>query len=108
MRSVFITFLLLLLAGGLAAEPLNKDQREQAWRLFSALGCRACHDFNKSGSNLAGSLDRIGLKLSEEMILQRLQMPAEKLPRGEKFMPSYQTTPTEQLKLLSRFLAERK
>jgi len=108
MRSVFITLLLMLVAGALQAEVQSQGQQEQAWRLFSALGCRACHDFNKSGSNLAGSLDRIGLKLNEEEILQRLLIPADQLPRGEKFMPSYQTTPIEQLKLLSRFLAERK
>ncbi len=108
MKSVFFTFLLLALASGLQAEPLSKDQQQQAWRLFTALGCRACHDYDKSGSNLAGSLDRIGLKLSEENILKRLQMSPEAIPRGDKFMPSYKTTPIEQLELLSRFLANHK
>ena len=108
MRSVFFTFLLLVLCGGVHAEPLTQDQQQQAWRLFKALGCRACHDFDKSGSNLARSLDRIGRKLNEAEILQRLQMSPQEIPRGKKFMPSYRTTPPEQLDLLSRFLAERK
>ena len=108
MRSVFFTFLLLVHCGGVHAEPLTQDQQQQAWRLFKALGCRACHDFDKSGSTLAGSLDRIGLKLNEAEILQRLQMPSQKIPLGKEFMPSYRTTPPEQLGLLSRFLAARK
>ena len=108
MKIFFSTLLLLILAGNLHAALLTKAQQQQALRLFSAFGCRACHDFEKSGSNIAGSLDRIGLKLSKEKILQRLQLPPEELGRGEKFMPSYQTTPPEQLELLSRFLAARK
>ena len=108
MRAVFLTLLLLAVSGILHAEPLSESQNQRARHLFLDLGCRACHDFDKSGSNLAISLDRIGLKLSEETILQRLQLPPEKLDQGAKFMPSYQTTPIEQLKLLSRFLANRK
>ncbi len=108
MKSVFFTFLLLALAANLHAEPLTKTQQQQALRLFSAFGCRACHDFENSGSNIAGSLDRIGLKLRKEQILQRLQLPPEEVGQGEKFMPSYQTTPADQLELLSRFLASRK
>jgi hypothetical protein len=108
MRSVFFTFLLFFFASGLYAEPLSENQRQQAQRLFSALGCRACHDFARSGSNLAGPLGRIGLKLNAESILERLQLPPEKLTEGDKFMPSYQSTPLEQLQILSRFLANRK
>ena len=108
MRFVIFTLLLLALSTSLQAEPLTHDQEQQARRLFTALGCRACHDFNKSGSTLAGSLDRIGLKLGEAEILKRLQLPPADIPEGEKFMPSYQTTPLEQLELLSRFLANRK
>ncbi len=108
MKPVFFIFLLIILSSELHAEPLTENQQQQAHRLLTALGCRACHDFNKSGSNLAISLDRIGLKLSEAEILQRLQLPPEKLDEEEKFMPSYQTTSIEQLKLLSRFLANRK
>ena len=108
MRSIFFIILLLVISSGLHAEPLTTDQKQQAWRLFTALGCRACHDFNKSGSNLAGSLDRIGLKLGEEEIFQKLQQAPKEQRQTDKFMPSYQTTPTKQLRLLSRFLANRK
>jgi hypothetical protein len=104
-----ITLLLLLClnATGYAA-PLNENEQQLARRLFVTLGCRACHDFEKSSSTLAGSLDRIGLKLGETRILELLLLPPGKIGHGDKFMPSYQTTPIEQLKLLSRFLAERK
>ncbi len=108
MKPVFFIFLLLILSNGLHAEPLTKDQHQQAQRLFIALGCRACHDLNESGSNLAKPLDRIGLKLNEAEILHRLQQPPGKMGPKDKFMPSYQTTSIEQLKLLSRFLANRK
>lgn len=108
MKLILPIFLLLILSSGLQAEPLSKDQQLQAQRLFTALGCRACHDFNKSGSNLAISLDRIGLKLNEAEILQKLQQPPRKMDPEDRFMPSYQTTSIKQLKLLSRFLANRK
>ena len=108
MKPVFILFLLLILSSGLQAEPLSENQHQQAQRLFTALGCRACHDFNKSGSNLAISLDRIGLKLNETEILQKLQQTHDNKNPEDKFMPSYQTTSLEQLELLSRFLANRK
>jgi len=108
MKPVLILFLLLILASGLQAELLSKTQQQQAQRLFTALGCRACHDFNKSGSNLAISLDRIGLKLNEAEILRKLQQPPGKMGPEDKFMPSYQTTSLEQLELLSLFLANRK
>lgn len=108
MISGFITFLSLFVFCGLvSAAPLGEREEQQARHLFAVLGCRACHDFEQSGSNLAGSLDRIGLKLNEAKILERLQLPPVKLGTGDKFMPSYQKTPIEQLKLLSRFLAER-
>ncbi len=108
MKSIFPLLILLLLSSGAQAEPLSKGESQLARQLFSALGCRACHDFDKSGANLAGSLDRIGLKLNEEKILTRLKQPPAAEQGGNKFMPSYQTTPIEQLKLLSRFLANRK
>ncbi len=108
MRPVLFTLLLLGLCTPLHAEPLSKSEYRQAQRLFVALGCRACHDFEKSGSTLAGSLDRIGLKLNEEEILRRLQLAPEERDEANKYMPSYQTTPADQLKLLSRFLAARK
>ncbi|WP_020677177.1 c-type cytochrome [Geopsychrobacter electrodiphilus] len=105
---VAITLLLSTLTSPLLAADLTSEQSAQARQLFTALGCQACHDFNKSGSTLAPSLDRIGLKLNAEQILARLQLPAQKLGQGEKFMPSYRTTAPAQLELLSRFLAQRK
>lgn len=108
MKIVYFTFLLLLCGGSLAAQPLSQAEDAEARRLFAALGCQACHDFDKSGSNLAPPLDRIGLKLSQEQILERLQRPPGQTGAGKNFMPAYDSTPPEQLKLLSRFLAGRK
>lgn len=108
MRALLPLFLLLLLAGPALAAELNATQQREAARLFTALGCRGCHDFAKSGSTLASSLDRIGLKLSAAQILQILQQPPQQSPPGEKFMPSYRTTPRAQLELLSDYLAARK
>lgn len=108
MRLIFSLFFLLVLTNNLYAKPLTKAERQQARQLLSALGCRACHDFEQSGSTLAPSLNRIGLKLNAEQILQLLNLRPEKLGSEKKFMPSYQTTPRAQLTLLSRFLANRK
>lgn len=101
-------FLLLLSSVNLRAEQLNPEQLQEAQQLLYRLGCLGCHDFNDSGASLAPSLDRIGLKLGEEEIFKQLDQPSETLGRGRKFMPSYQTTPIEQRRLLSRFLANRK
>jgi len=109
MRTILaITLLLATLLSPLQAAELTPEQGQQARLLFTALGCQACHDFDKSGSTLAPSLDRIGLKLSAEQIMARLQLPPLKSDQGKNFMPSYQTTAPEQLELLSRFLARRK
>lgn len=108
MKTISLSILFILFCSPLVAAPLSEADQKEAWRLFVALGCQGCHDFNRSGSNLAESLDRIGLKLNEAQILERLQRPPERHGKGDKFMPSYQTSPITQLKLLSRFLAERK
>lgn len=108
MKLFALTLLLLLFSNNLSAEPLSAKEKQRARSLLLALGCRACHDFDQSGSNLSISLDRIGLKLEEDAILKQLQKPAEKLGKGEKFMPSYRTTAPDQLKLLSHYLAQRK
>lgn len=106
---VWLSFFLLLLSSfNLQAEQLSYEQAQQAEQLLYRLGCLGCHDFNASGARLAPSLDRIGLQLDEAGIFKQLDQPAEALGRGEKFMPSYQTTPVEQRRLLSRFLANRK
>jgi hypothetical protein len=101
-------FLLLLSSVNLWAEQLSPEQSQEAQQLLYRLGCLGCHNFNDSGANLAPSLDRIGLKLGEEAIFRQLAQPSENLGHGQEFMPSYQTTPLEQRRLLSRFLANRK
>lgn len=108
MRLTALTLLILLCASPLAAQPLSAAEHTEARRLFVALGCQGCHDFNQSGSTLAGSLDRIGLKLDETQILELLLRTPQQTAAADKFMPSYNTTPRAQLERLSRFLAGRK
>jgi len=108
MHVLLTIFLLLLSSAGLRAEELSPAQRLEAEQLLHRLGCLGCHDFNASGANLAPSLDRIGLKLDENAIFKQLDQPPAALGSGEKFMPSFQTTPAAQRRLLSRFLANRK
>ena len=109
MKILAASICLLLITTAAIAQPLTPEEEQEARRLLVVFGCRACHDFEKSGSTLAPSLDRIGRKLDEQAILKRLQRPPakKKVPR-DKFMPSYRSTPAEQLELLSRFLAGRK
>lgn len=101
-------FLLLLGSANLRAEVFSHEQSQEAQQLLYRLGCLGCHDFNASGASLAPSLDRVGLKLDADAIFKQLSYPPAVLGSGEKFMPSYQTTPVEQRRLLSRFLANRK
>ncbi len=108
MRLTALTFLFLLCTAPLLAQPLTVAEETEARQLFVALGCQACHDFDKSGSKLAASLDRIGLRLDEAQILERLQRTPRQAAAAEPFMPSYSSTPLAQLKLLSRFLAGRR
>ncbi len=108
MKIICLTILLFALALPLRAESLSSDQNREAGRLFAALGCRGCHGFAPGENGFGPSLDRIGLKLDAAQILQRLQLAPEELGQGEKFMPSYRTTPIDQLELLSRYLAARK
>ncbi len=108
MKAILLPLLLIILGTPALAAPLTSEEQQQARQLFVDLGCRACHDFEKSGATLARSLDRIGLKLDQKTILQRLQQLPEQLGEGDMFMPSYRTTPRAQLELLSHFLAERK
>jgi hypothetical protein len=109
MRSIIAIILSLsVFCAPLAAAELPPEEQRLAKKLLSDLGCKACHDIDKSGSTLAGSLERIGLKLDAAQIQARLQRPSKDLGQGKNFMPSYQTTAPEQLELLSRFLANRK
>jgi ubiquinol-cytochrome c reductase cytochrome b subunit len=88
---------LLLTATAFAAEP-----EVQARRLLNALGCKACHKFNGDGGSLAPVLDQIGSRLTKEQIERHLAAHAETRTHG--FMPSFSTTPADELKILSDFL----
>lgn len=83
---------------------LAEDDEARARRLINGLGCKACHSFEQSGSTLAPPLDRIGSRLTPEQITEKIVTY-----RGEEtkpFMPSYATTPQEELNTLIQFLAQ--
>jgi len=104
MRHLLLTMLLLLCCGLLQTSLAvsDDDQEVRARRLFNALGCKACHQFGGDGGSLAPALDQIGSRMTREQIEQHLAAHAETRTRG--FMPSYSTTPTDELKILSDFL----
>jgi hypothetical protein len=109
MRSIIASILILsVFCAPLVAAELTPEEQRLAKKLIRDLGCQACHDLDKSGSTLAGSLERIGLKMDAAQIQARLQRPVEDLGRSKNFMPAYHSTTPDQLKLISRFLANRK
>ena len=95
--AVLLCFCLLFTSLASAADP-----ELQARRLLNALGCKACHRFGGDGGSLAPALDKIGSRRTKAQIEQYLSADAE--TRKDGFMPSYGTTPAEELKLLSDFL----
>ncbi len=104
MRHLMLTVIFLFCSGLLQAPFAGADdeQEVQARRLLNALGCKACHQFGGDGGSLAPALDQIGSRLTKAQIEQHLATHAE--PRTGGFMPSYRTTPADDLKMLSEFL----
>jgi len=106
MTKSFPTLLFLALALlttlAVAAEPSEAEARH----LFNALGCKACHRFDGQGGSLAPPLDQIGSRMTRAQI--QAHLVAHREPRGNGFMPSYSTTSTEELELLSDFLYSHK
>ena len=102
MRQQLTTSVVLLCFCLLTSPAGATDSEVQARRLLNALGCKACHRFGGDGGSLAPALDRIGNRRTKEQIEQQLSAHAETSKHG--FMPSYRTTPADDLKLLSDFL----
>ena len=92
----FILFCLLLTSAASAA-----DSEAQARRLFNALGCKGCHQFEGDGGSLAPALDQIGSRLSKAQIETHLATHAE---TRKSIMPSFSTSSHDELKTLSEFL----
>lgn len=87
--------------------PAGAEENEaRARRLINALGCKACHSFERSGSMLAPPLNRIGARLTLPQLQEK--MAEHKPEEGEKFRPSYATTPPEDMDAILQFLATRK
>lgn len=98
-RTLLLPALLLCLSLPAMAE--NDETR--ARRLINGLGCKACHSFEQSGSTLAPALDRIGSRFSQQQLLETLSQHRD--VDSKPFMPSYATTPEEELNILLQFLA---
>jgi len=93
------TFYLLLYANAGAVE---KHPDLEARNLINALGCKGCHTLEADGASLAPELDQIGSRMTRAQINQHLAAHAESRQQG--FMPSYNTTPKEDLEKISNFL----
>ena len=87
--------------------PANaEDSEARARRLMNALGCKACHSFEQSGSDLAPPLDRVGERYTLEQLKAKLSLHRNQSTMTA--MPSYATTPDEDLIDILQFLAARK
>ena len=103
MRQQLTTTMFLLLFSLLLTFPATAEESEvQARRLLNALGCKGCHSFEGDGGSLAPALDQIGSRLTGEQIEKHLAAHTETRKQG--FMPSYNTTAEDKLKILSDFL----
>ncbi|HKJ05046.1 MAG TPA: c-type cytochrome [Geopsychrobacteraceae bacterium] len=83
-----------------------EDAESRARRLMNALGCKACHSFEQSGSILAPSLNRVGARLTLQQLQEKLT--AHRKSKSNSLMPSYATTPAEDLNAILQFLSEHK
>lgn len=96
--------LLLLFSFFIISLPSFAEERapSDALELIKSLGCRACHKLAGEGGTLAPELDKIGSRKTAKQIEQHLA--AHLKPNPDAFMPSYNTTSQEELKLLSDYL----
>lgn len=104
MIRLFLLLMVLALCSWLPA--IAEDPESHARRLINALGCKACHSFEQSGSTLAPSLDRIGKRLTAQQLMEKLIAPRDE--NKKEFMPSYATTPQKDLDAIVQFLVARK
>lgn len=103
MPMVRILLLTLLLAAAVALPARADEVEARARRLINELGCKACHNFERSGSNLAPSLNRIGTRLSLQQLRQR--MAVHQAAVGKDFRPDYANLPAEDMDTILLFLA---
>jgi cbb3-type cytochrome oxidase cytochrome c subunit len=94
---IILTFLTLITAGSLLAD------EKAARNLILSQGCKACHTFEGDGGSLGPPLDRIGEKLTEGQLRQKLLYPKKSTP--ESVMPSFEHLTEDELQALVSFLA---
>lgn len=97
-----LTLLIILLLPLYCVTTVHAEAEAEARRLLNALGCKGCHKFEGDGGTLAPVLDQVGSRLSRQEIETLLGAHADSQNRGS--MPSYSTTPTTDLQILSEFL----
>ena len=106
---MFSSRLLLLIVILALCSPLPamaEDVESSARRLMNALGCKACHSFEQSGSILAPPLDHVGARFTLQQLQEKLTAHREN--KSNSLMPSYATIPAEDLKAILQFLSEHK
>ena len=107
MKQLFaLTLVMLSLLLSCSLLHADDSSEAEARRLFNALGCKGCHQFEGDGGSLAPPLDQIGSRMTREQIKSHLEDHAETRKKG--FMPSYSTTSQKELELLSDFLYRHK
>lgn len=101
------TLLILLLCNYLTLTSLHaaEDPEARARRLINSFGCKGCHLLDGDGGSLAPPLDGVSTRLNGEQILQRM---TGQIANPKAFMPSYATTPKQQLEVIRDFLARQK
>lgn len=98
----FKIILLLCCLSATAQVCAANETTQKAVDLINSLGCKACHKISGEGGNLAAELDNIGSRMTRTQISDYLAAHTE--PNKEAFMPSYNTSSQDELKMLSEYL----
>ncbi|PLX89045.1 MAG: hypothetical protein C0618_02700 [Desulfuromonas sp.] len=96
-----ITLCMILLCTTMPVQAENPETR--ARKLLNELGCKACHSFENSGSTLAAGLEQIGNRLNTDQVRKRLTEHSGQ--NDTQFMPSYATTPADDIDALANLIA---
>jgi cytochrome c2 len=80
----------------------GQTQEQPCLDLAKRLGCFACHALRGHGGNLAGPLDGIGARLSQQQLQKVLTYPRQLHPLAK--MPSYAYLPSTEQEALVNYL----
>lgn len=106
MRKLFgpaasLFFLLALLsAPGFAADAARGKE------LINSLGCKGCHKLDDKGGTVGPALEKVGSRLSEAQLRQKLLDPKATNPKS--MMPAYKHLPEKDIEAMVEFMEELK